>query len=107
MNLRNHDTTNLKPWGPRVTCLPPKDMDDNTSTIILPDNVRLDLTAGVVVEVGEAAEGTPLPYLEPGDLIFFGHVCNQLRDLYIIEATCIVAYEKLGGDREHGGHLAS
>lgn len=109
MNLRNHDTSHLKPYGPRVTCLPPKEMDDNTSSIILPEGVRLDLTAAVVVEVGELDEaGTTLPHLHPGDLIFFSHICNRLGEMYIIEFNCIVAYEKLGDQEggDHGGSLA-
>jgi hypothetical protein len=95
-----HDTSKLKPYGPRVTCLAPEDQDDNTTHIILPDGVRLDLTAAIVREVGETSPGENLPHLEPGDLIFFSHVCNKIGDLYIIEFNCIVAYEKLGED--HG-----
>lgn len=101
MNLRNHDTTNLKPFGPRVTCHAPPDMDENTARVLLPDGVRSDLTAGIVVDIGEEMPGD----LAPGDLIFFSHICNQLGDLYIIEGPCIVAYEKLT-ERDHGGHLA-
>jgi hypothetical protein len=93
------DTSNLKPYGPRVTCLAPEDTDDNTSRIVLRWRTA---RPAIVREVGETAPGENLPHLEPGDLIFFSHVCNKIGDLYIIEFNCIVAYEKLGdqGDGE-------
>lgn len=107
-NLTNYDSSNLKPYGPRVTCEAPPDMDNNKSSIILPDGIKMDLTAAIVIGVGEVAEDVALPYLEPGDMIFFSHVCNRLGDMYIIEFGCIVAYEKLGGGEGHGeGSLAS
>lgn len=89
------DASELKPFGQRVTVTdPPK--DPGTKRIFLPDGVRADLTPGIVMEVGD-----DIPNLEPGDLIYFSHVCNQIGDTYIIEGGCIIAYEKLarGEDR--------
>lgn len=89
------DTSGVKPFGARVKVTDPPDDAQQEFRIHLPDGVRLDLTPGIVLEVGDRPD---LERLDPGDVIWFSHVCNILGDIKIIEGGCIVAYEKLSDD---------
>jgi hypothetical protein len=79
----------LKPFGPRVLVADPPMDSSRTSVLIIVGEVH-HVKKGIVIEVGDE-----VPYLEPGDVVYYQENCEvEIASYKIINANCVLAYEK-------------